>query len=149
MPLFYNQVLMQWRDENGKYSTNFMTTLDQGSGGAGTYSPLAATMQACSDALLECIQFQTTILQVGTPEGGPYPTVWDRAVLLARIDGTNAPTRIEIPAPKAAILQEDTSLVNLEAPEIVALQSACIAVLGDPLGNPMGPFRRGIRTNAR
>ena len=149
MALFYNQVLMQWRDENNKSSTNFMTTLEQGEGSTGDYSALADAFQACSDALLECIQFQTTLIRTGDPISGDYPTVWDRAVLLARITTTNQPTRVEIPAPKSSILQADNSLVNLSSPLIIDLQDQCMAVLGDPSGHAMGPFRRGVRQNAR
>lgn len=149
MAILKNQVLMQWRDRNGKECTNFMVTLNQLSTGCGAYTALADAMQDCSDALLEAIQFQTTLIRVGTPESGSYDTVWDRAVLGARINTTNQPTRVEIPAPKDTILQADNSLVNLSSPLIVALNDACSAVLGDASGNAMGTFRRGIRTNAR
>jgi len=149
MPILKNQVLMQWVDERGVHSTNFLVTLDQAAGGAGAYTGLANALQACSDALLEAIQFQTTIIRVGTPENGPYPTVYDRAVMQARIQTTGQPTRVEIPAPKPAILQADNSLVNLAAPEIVALETQCMTLLGDAAGHAMGPFYRGIRTNAR
>lgn len=150
MAQIVNQVLMQWRDTSNKFATSFMTTLDQDSGGASAYTNLADKLQDCSDCLLEAVQFQQTVIRVGVPSTGVYGTVWDRAALLANITTTRQPTRVEIPGPKAAIfLPSNNTIVNLASPQIVALQTACIAVLGDAHGNPITPFKRGIRTEAR
>lgn len=150
MPLYYNQVLMQWRDQNNIACTSFMTTLDQAEGGASEYSSLADALQDCSDALLTAVQFQTTVIRVGDPGPGDYASVWDRARLLANITTTRQPTRVEIPAPKSDLfLPSNNTIVDLSSPLILALQSECGAFLGDPHGNAMGPFKRGIRASAR
>lgn len=150
MASLVNQVLMQWRDQNNRFATSFMTTLDQTSGGASAYTTLADKLQDCSHCVLEAVQFQQTVIRVGAPTPGDYPTVWDRAVLLANVATTNQPTRVEIPGPKTALfLPANPTVVNLSSPLIVALQTACTAVLGDAHAHAMGPFKRGIRTEAR
>lgn len=150
MPYYVNQVLMQWRDQNQETCTNFMVTLDQAEGGSAGYTALADALQNCSDALLTAIQFQQTLIRVGDPGPGDYATVWDRASILANVETTRQPTRVEIPAPKSTIfMPTNNRVVNLASPLIVALQAECSAFLGDAHGNAMGMFKRGVRTNAR
>lgn len=149
MPAYYNQVIANWIDSAGKQATSFMTTQDQNQGGAASYGNLATALQATADCLLQCIQFQTTIVYGGTPTVGAYDTAVDRGVLLGNILATNAPYRLSIVGPKESIFQADNSLIDLSSPLIVALEAQAMLALGDALGNPIGPFKRGVRQMAR
>jgi hypothetical protein len=145
----YNQVLIHYVDKNGKVGTMFLTTQDQGSGGTGAYSALAAAVQQVTHCAVTAIQFQTTAQIVATASDGDYPSVLDKAVILVGISGEPKGTRIEIPGPKTTIFQADHVTVNLANTDILALQSACQAVLGDQEGHPWGAFKRGNRQMAR
>jgi len=140
---------MHYLDNAGKTACSFLTTQDQSSGGAGAYGALATALQACSDAALVAIQFQTTVVLSATPASGDYPSVFDKAVILAPITGESRSTRLEIPGPKSEIFQPNHVVVDLSNPLVLALQSECEAVLGDADGHPWGPFKRGTRQRAR
>lgn len=148
MPAIYNQVIGDWIDEDGRTATSFMTTVDQTVGGAAAYGALAAAMQACCDANLTAIQFQTTLVLGGAPTSGAYSTCVDRAVFLGNVMTTNRPYRLSLVGPKESIFQVNNSLVDLSNPLVVALEAASIAVLGDTTGNSNGPFKRGTRQMA-
>jgi hypothetical protein len=149
MAILANQVILNWVDISGKFSTNFCVTQDQGDGGTGAYGDLAAKFQAASHCALVGVQFQTTLKFDATPEDGDYPSVLDRAVLLARIPLGTTKTRVEVPGPRSELFQADTLTVDLSNTLVTDLQAACIAVLGDTSGHPMGPFRYGNRQRAR
>lgn len=149
MPAYYNQVIANWSDGAGKQATSFMTTQNQASSGTTPYTGLATALQNCAAAHLDAIQFQTTIIFGGTPLPGPYSTAVDRAVMLGNILSTGAPYRLSVVGPLSTIFQAGNSLVDLSNANIVALESASMSVLGDSLGNPIGPFKRGIRQMAR
>jgi hypothetical protein len=145
----YNQCILNWLDKNGATAASFWTTQDQGAGGAGAYSALAAAAQACSDAAIIGIQLQTTVQLATMPGDGPYCTVFDRAALLARIPATGTPTRQEIVGPKSSIFLPDLVTVDLTNANVLALQSQIEALVGDKSGNPQGPYYRGLRRQAR
>lgn len=149
MSHIYNQALIHYVDRNGRTACAFLTTQDQSAGGAGAYSPVAAALQACSDAAIIAVQFQTTIVISATPSEGDYDSVLDKAVILVPISGEARSTRLEIPAPKSTIFRADHVTVDLENDDIIALDSECQAVLGDSDGHPWGPFKRGNRQRAR
>jgi hypothetical protein len=145
----YDQLLVHYVDANGEEATSFLTTQAQDSSGTGPYETLAAAIQGCSCAKVYAIQRQTTLVLGGSLTSGPYNTVFDRAVLLSKIPATGTPTRLVVCGPKAEIFQADTVTVDLSNALITTLQTQSIAVLGDRSGNPMGPFSRGTRTEAR
>jgi hypothetical protein len=149
MSHLYNQALIHYVDRNGRTSCAFLTTQDQGEGGAGAYADVAAALQACSDAAIIAIQFQTTVLVSATPSTGDYDSVLDKAVILVPISGEARSTRLEIPAPKSSIFRADHVTVDLANADVIALDAECQAVLGDSDGHPWGPFRRGTRQRAR
>jgi hypothetical protein len=149
MGVIYDQVLIHYLDNNGTPATAFITTQEQGSGGAGAYSALAAAFQAVSDAKVVAVQFQSTLHLTGTAGSGPYETAFDRGVLLGNIPATGAPAKVSIIAPKAAIFLPDTVTIDLSNLQILALQTQIMALAGDRNGNPWGPFKRGMRTEAR
>ena len=148
MPALYNQVIGDWIDSDGRTATSFMTTVDQTAAGTGPYAALAAAIQACCDAHLTAIQFQTTLILAGAPSPGPYGTAVDRAVFLGNITTTNRPYRLSLVGPKASIFLPDNQIVNLADPLVQALDGAQIAVLGDTSGNANLPFKRGTRQMA-
>lgn len=149
MAAIYNQAIFNWIDINGKPMQNFLTTLNQGPGGAGVYAPLATAMQNCSHCGLVAIQFQTTVQVGNAATSGDYPNAFDRAAMQYTIPATGKSRRFEIPGPLTTILQPDRSLVNLASPEIVAVQTQVMALLGDTVGHPAGPFYYGTRQRAR
>jgi hypothetical protein len=149
MPSVYNQCIVQWVDASGRPATSFWTTIDQTEGGAGAYGDVAAAAQDLADAAVVAVQFQSTLMVNNTPVTGDYQSCLDRAVILANIQTSNAPTRFEIPGPKADIFLPDHELVDMSDPRVVAFNAACSAVLGDTSGNAVGLFKRGIRARAR
>lgn len=149
MPAIVNMAIGSWVDNESREAVSFMTTQDQLTGGAAAYSGLADALQNCSDAYLQAIQFQSTLVRVGVPVVGPYGTCIDRASLLGNIIATGAPYRLSIVGPKASIFLADNKTVDLSNPLIVALQSSVMALMGDNNGNPCGPFKRGVRQMAR
>ena len=149
MSTIYNQVIGDWIDVNGKTATSFMTTIDQSSTGVAAYAALAAAIQACCDANLTAIQFQTTLVLGGSANAGPYATAVDRAALMGAIATTNAAYRLSLVGPKAAIFAPTNAIVDLSNPLVMALDAAQQAVLGDKNGNHNGPFKRGVRQMAR
>lgn len=149
MPAIVNMALANWVDNENREAVSFMTTQDQLSGGASAYASLANALQDCSDAWLNAIQFQATLVRVGIPVVGPYATCIDRASLLGNIIGTGAPYRLSIVGPKSSIFLADNKTVDLQNPLIVALQGQVMALMGDNNGNPCGPFKRGVRQMAR
>jgi hypothetical protein len=140
MPAIVNMAIGSWVDNESREAVSFMTTQDQLTGGAAAYSGLADALQNCSDAYLQAIQFQSTLVRVGVPVVGPYGTC---------IIATGAPYRLSIVGPKASIFLADNKTVDLSNPLIVALQSSVMALMGDNNGNPCGPFKRGVRQMAR
>jgi hypothetical protein len=68
---------------------------------------------------------------------------------MGNILSTGAPYRLSIVGPLSTIFQAGNSLVDLSNPLITALEAASMSVLGDSLGNPIGPFKRGVRQMAR
>lgn len=149
MPAIVNMALGNWVDNENREAVSFMTTQDQTTGAAAAYAPLANALQDCSDAWLNAIQFQSTLVRVGVPVVGPYGTCIDRASLLGNIIATGAPYRLSIVGPKSSIFLADNSTVDLSNPLIVALQTQVMALMGDNNGNPCGPFKRGVRQMAR
>lgn len=148
MPAIFNQVIGDWIDVDGRTATSFMTTIDQSNGGAAAYVSLANAIQACCDARLTAIQFQTTVVLGGAAAGGAYATAVDRAVFLGNVNVTNRPYRLSLVGPKASIFQANNSLVDLSNPLVTALNVAQMAVLGDTSGNANGAFKRGTRQMA-
>lgn len=145
----YNQVLVSYTDQNGKQCTLFFTAQDQGAGGAAGYAALAAAVQNCTDAAINAVQFQATLLLDATAGDGPYNTIYDRAAMLLKIPATGQPITYELAAPKASLFLPDTVTLDLMNSDLIALQSEMSAFVGDKLGNPIGPIRRGYRTQAR
>lgn len=144
----YNIVLMHWVDQGGKTCTSFYTTQNQGAGGTGAYAALASALQACSDAALVAIQFQTTAHLTAAPTTGPYKSVYDRALGMSHIVVGGNGYKWSIPAPKAAIFQGDTKTLDLSNPQVMALDTAMQAVLGNSLGDAVGPISYGARGRA-
>lgn len=144
----YNQVIFNWVDANGKTGRNFLTTQDQDAGGASGYASLAAAAQACCDAALVAVQFQTTLVIASAPASGAYGTVWDRAVFGGRNSITNAYQKNALVGPKTTIFLPDTITVDLTNSDVIAFQTELQAVIGDQLGNPAGPFLKGWRDKA-
>jgi hypothetical protein len=149
MPAIYNQVLIQYRDQNGKEGTSFWPSVDQDAGGASAYVDLAAKVQAITNCAVIGVQFQQSVLITATPTTGPYKTITDRAMMLSKIVSTNKPFMFSVPGPMAAIFEADTLKVNLSNADVLALQAAMMPLIGDNEGNPMGPFRKGYRTEAK
>ena len=145
----YNQIVMQYVDANGKPATTFWTSVDQGTGGASAYTTLAAKAQAVSDAAITAVQFQTTVLLDGSAGDGPYNTVTDRCQILMRIPATGAPLTLGLVAPKSEIFLPDNVTLDLTNTDIIALEAAMMTLVGDKMGNAMGPIRRGYRTEAK
>jgi len=145
----FNQLFIQWRDINGRECTSVWTTQDQSDTGVGAYAALKDAAEACSNCTVIGLQFQTTIAYSNDPSTGPYPSVYDRAVLMDRIDVTGKPSRLELPGPRPELFQADLVTVDLSAPLIVALQAEVVAVIGDQNGNAVLPFIRGYRNKAR
>lgn len=148
MAAFYNQVILTWRDHNGKEASAFLSTQDQNVGGAAAYAALADAFDACADAKVAVVQFQTTLIRAAAPVAGVYSTVWDRGVLFDRNPTSKRYQRQSIVGPKASIFRADNITIDLSNPNVVALQGACQAVLGDSAGNVIGPFARGERQKA-
>jgi hypothetical protein len=144
----YNYAIMHWLDSAGKTAVSFIPTQDQSTGGAGAYAGLASALNACCSAQVVAVQFVSTVILGGAGGAGPYMTVMDRGSLLSRNAVTNAPQRISLVGPKAAIFLPDTVTINLANTEIIALQSEVMSLAGDALGNAQGPFRRGKRQKA-
>jgi hypothetical protein len=144
----YNYALFHWQDSNGKPGVSFLVTQDQGEGGAGAYSPLAAAAQDCCDAAIVAVQYTTTVIVAATPVAGDYGTVWDRAALIGRNAVTNASQRSVLVGPKADIFRADRITVDLTDSRVVAFQAQVEALLGDSMGNASGPFVRGVRQKA-
>ena len=149
MSHIYNQCLLHFVDINGKRTCAFLTTQDQSSGGASTYAPLAAAIQAVTSCGLVAIQFQTTVVVDAAASDGDYPSVFDKAVILVPIDGENRSSRLEIPGPKSEIFLSNHVTVDLTNTLVEDVQAQGIALLGDADGHPWGPFKRGTRQRAR
>lgn len=149
MATIYNQVLLHWLDKNGKPGTSFWTTLDQSNAVPGGLSSLGAAAQALSTCGLLAVQYQTTAVIGNAPTTGAYQSIFDRAVLLAEITGTNQPTRFEIPGPVASILLADTVTIDLANTLVTAFAAQAQGNCGDKSGHAVGPFIRGRRTKAR
>jgi hypothetical protein len=146
--IIYNQVLIHWEDANGGTATSFTPTQDQSDDGAAAYAALAAAAQACCDASIVAVQFQSTLLLSRTPTEGPYQTVWDRGVLSGRNSVTNRSQRNILVGPKEGILLPGHVYIDLTNPDVLAFQSEVQAVLGNSAGDPRGPFYRGVRLEA-
>jgi len=149
MPALYNQVIIQYRDKNGKMATSFWTTVDQDEGAAAEYATLAGLAQNVSDAAIVSVQFQQTLNIEATPADGPYCTVFDRCMVLSSIPATLAPVTFGLIAPTEDIFLPDNLTLDLANDDIIALQGEMAAQLGDRLGHAQGPFRRGYRTRSR
>jgi hypothetical protein len=144
----YNYALFHWKDSNGMPGVSFLVTQDQGAGGAGAYTPLSDAAQACCDAAIIAVQFCTTVLVEATPTEGDYGTVWDRAALIGRNTITNKSQRSVLVGPKADIFLPDRITVDLTDSRVIDFNLQVQALLGDSLGNPCGPFIRGVRSKA-
>ena len=149
MAAIYNQVLLHWTDVNGRNATTFWTTLDQGEGGAGAYSALAAAAQALSVAALKAIQFQTTVHLATDPTTGAYQSVTDRGVFLARMAPVPGSTLYAVPAPKESILLPGNEVIDLSNPDVVAFFTQMNTFIGDTTGHAVSQFVRGTRQRAR
>lgn len=149
MPAIYNQLLVQYRDQNGKEGTSFWPTVNQDPGAASAYTTLAAKVQAVTNCAVIGVQFQQTVVISATPTDGPYKTIVDRAMFLSKIVATAKPFTFSIPGPKSSIFMPDTLAVNLTNADVLALQAAMMPIIGDNEGNAMGPFRKGYRTEAK
>jgi hypothetical protein len=143
--VLYNQLILDWLDLNGATASSQWTTQDQLSTGTGAYAALATAAQACSHCALVGIQLQTSLRIAATPTTGDYPTVLDRCALLAKIPATGVPARQEIPGPISGLFLPDTVTANLASVQLVALEAQIMALIGDKIGNPQGPFKRGFR----
>jgi hypothetical protein len=144
----FNYAIFHWKDSNGKTAVSFLVTQDQTSGGASTYEPLAAAMQDACDAAIVAVQFCQTLVLATTPTSGAYGTVWDRGALIGRNSVTYASQRSVLVGPKEDIFLPDRNEINLTDPRIIAVQTEVQALLGDSMGNPFGPFQRGVRQKA-
>lgn len=149
MSALYNQVLIHYLDKNGKTAVSFMATQNQLPGGAAAYAPLASAFQACSDAAVVAVQFQSTLLIAATPGDGPYCTVFDRGVCFDRNSVTNVQQRQAIVGPKSSLFLPGNININLANTDVLALQSEVQALLGDAVGNPCGAFQRAVRQEAK
>ncbi len=149
MPAIYNQVLVQYRDKNGKEGTSFWPSVDQDEGAAADYVDLAAKVQAITNCAVIGVQFQQSVLIDATATAGPYQTIVDRAMFLSKIVATAKPFMFSIPGPKSSIFMPDTLQVNLSNADVLAMQAAMMPLIGDNEGNPMGPLRKGYRTEAK
>lgn len=149
MAALYNQILVGYLDQNGKPGTSFWPAIDQSTGPAAAYSGLCAAVQAVTDCAVIGVQFQSTLLIGATPTDGPYKTIIDRAMMLSKITATGKPFTFSIPGPKSSIFLPDHLTVDLTNTNVIALQTAMMAKVGDQAGNAMGLFRRGYRTEAK
>lgn len=145
----YNQIIIHYRDKDDKECQSFWSSVDQEEGGAADYVELAAKVQACTDAAVIAVQFQTTVLIEATASDGDYPTVMDRCMTLSKIVATGRPNTLQLVAPKASLFLPDTITMDLSNPDLIALSELMQELVGDTDGNPMGPFRRGVRQMAR
>jgi hypothetical protein len=139
---------MHWRDANNKLGTSFWTTQVQSNAVPAGLLSLGAAAQAMSNCGLIAVQYQTTAVLTNVPTSGPYPTVFDRAVMLATITNTNSPRQLAIPGPVSSIFLPDNVTVDLSNSLVAAFAAQAQANLGDTAGNPVGPFVRGRRTQA-
>lgn len=149
MAAAYNQVIIHYLDIDGRTCQTFWSTQDQTEGGASAYVDLAAAAQACTDAAVIAVQYQSTVLLEATPADGDYPTVYDRAATLSKILSTNAPNTLQLVAPKSTLFLADTITLDLTNADLIALQTEMMSKVGSPQGAAMGPFRKGYRTQAR
>jgi hypothetical protein len=149
MAAAYNQVIIHYLDIDGRTCQTFWSTQDQTEGGAADYVDLADKVQACTDAAVIAVQYQSTVLIDATPADGDYPTVYDRAATLSKILSTNAPNTLQLVAPTSALFLPDTITLDLSNTDLIALQTEMMAKIGSPQGAAMGPIRRGYRTQAR
>lgn len=145
----YNQLIVTFLDKNGGMADTFWTTQDQSSSPGSGLVAVASAAQACSDAAVIGVQFQSTLRIDATPGDGPYCTVFDRARLLSRITATGRPARQEIIAPKASLFLGDLVTVDLTNVDIMALNVQLMGKIGDKSGNPQGPITRGLRASAK
>ena len=148
MSIMYNQLLIHWRDVNGGTATSFLPTQDQSDDGAAAYAGLADAMQDCCNAAIVAIQYQSTLLIPAEPTEGPYQTVWDRGVLFGRNSVTNKAQRNVLVGPIADIFLPGNIRIDLTNPLVMAVQGQLQALIGNAVGNPCGPFYRGIRQQA-
>jgi hypothetical protein len=149
MAAAYNQIIIHYRDINGQECQSFWSSVDQTEGPASDYVELADKVQACTDAAVIAVQFQSTVLLEATPADGDYPTVMDRCMTLSRRTATTAPITLQLVAPKASIFEADTETLDLTNADIVALQALMVTLVGDTSGNPIGPWKKGVREMAR
>jgi hypothetical protein len=144
----YNQALFHWQDQNGNTAVSFLTIQDQATGVPGDILALAADVQACCEASIVAVQVQYTHHLTRTPTTGPYKTVWDRGVLIGRNATTSQSQRTVLVGPKAGIFLPGNVQVDMTLGSIVTVQSQVQAVLGNSVGDPCGPFQRGVRQKA-
>jgi hypothetical protein len=149
MPAIYNQILVQYLDGNGKEGTSFWPATDQTTIPPSAVTALAAKVQALTNCAVIGMQFQSSYTLTATPTDGPYKTIVDRVMVLSKIVATQKPFTFEIPGPKSTIFTGDTMTLNLANTDVIALQTAMMPNVGDNQGNPIGPFRRGYRTEAK
>ena len=149
MATCFNQVLLIFKDLNGKYATTFWPTQDQSSAVPGGLSSLGAAAAALSDCGLVAVQYQTTHVIGASGTTGAYPTVMDRVMMLANIASSGAPARYELPGPKSSIFLADNVTLDLSNADVAAFIAQVQGNCGDALGNATGVFKRGRRSQAR
>lgn len=145
MSLLKNQLFLSWRDKNGRPATTYWVTLDQDAGAAAAFAALAAGTQALSDAAIEAVQFQQTLILGNTPLDGPYCTVDDHVTFQFPFVGQRGGTSLGVPAPKSSILQANLIEVDLTNPDVVAWAELMATFVGSSAGNPVAFPKRGLR----
>lgn len=145
MAATYNQVLIFYRDFNNRTATNFWTVQDQSDAVPAPLVLLAEKVQACSQAAVVAVQWQTTHYFVSAPVNMPYPTVFDRCNMLGRIAPSGVYTHYDLVAPKQSIFLPDNKTLDLANPDVGAMIAQMQATIGSPSGDPLAAIRRGTR----
>lgn len=141
----YNQALIFWRDVNNKTASSFWTIQRQTDSVPGDLIALASAAQACSNAAIVAVQYQTTHLFTSVPVAADYRTVWDRCNMQGRIGATGVYTHYDLVAPRVEIFKPDHTTLDLTNPDVAALVTAMEGTLGDAAGNPLTVIKRGRR----
>ena len=143
MGSMFNQVILHWIDKNGAQLATVWPTIDQSDTVPGPCIDLMFAAQNCSVARIIGVQYVTSRVIGGEGENGPYPTVYDRAMLIGRTAKTTR--QLIIPAPEIAIFDSDNETVDMQNTDVEAFVAAVESCCGAPSGSPIVSVPRGRR----
>jgi hypothetical protein len=147
MAKYWNSVLLVWEDLSGQQVTFQWNTQDQSNSVPGPLAALGASAQALSSCKLRAMQYVTTSLAAGAAATGDYPSAWDRAVMLTKLENTYG--QLQIPGPKATVFKDDHQTIDYDNPQVAAFVAQALSVLGGKTGSPLLSVYAGGRSKVR